>query len=159
MDDVREIEECLEPEVGLTKTNRSGVADKKGVRIGDVISSYSAGSSGSELDRFVRTARPSYRWSARLLFAVEPRICASRRTSGCGRGALGNSGVVARRWTTLERQPRVEREVGPFPVYVADVGFPVGALAVLRILRMRGAKLCIVFHDIRNDQAHGWKNG
>ncbi len=37
-------------------------------------------------------------------------------------------------------------------------GFPLGALAVLGILRMRGAKLCIVFHDIRNDQARGWKN-
>ncbi len=37
-------------------------------------------------------------------------------------------------------------------------GFPLGALAVLGILRMRGAKVCIVFHDIRNDQAHGWKN-
>ena len=23
---------------------------------------------------------------------------------------------------------------------------------------MRGAKLCMVFHDIRNDRAHGWKN-
>ena len=37
-------------------------------------------------------------------------------------------------------------------------GFPMGALAVLAILRMRGAKVCMVFHDIRNDQAHGWKN-
>lgn len=37
-------------------------------------------------------------------------------------------------------------------------GFPLGALAVLGILRMRGTKLCAVFHDIRNDQAHGWKN-
>lgn len=37
-------------------------------------------------------------------------------------------------------------------------GFPLGALAVLGILRMRGAKVCMVFHDIRNDQAHGWKN-
>ncbi|HEV2315078.1 MAG TPA: glycosyltransferase [Candidatus Acidoferrales bacterium] len=37
-------------------------------------------------------------------------------------------------------------------------GFPLGALAVLVILRMRGAKVCMVFHDIRNDQAHGWKN-
>jgi glycosyltransferase involved in cell wall biosynthesis len=37
-------------------------------------------------------------------------------------------------------------------------GFPWGALAVLGILRMRGTKLCTVFHDIRNDQAHGWKN-
>lgn len=37
-------------------------------------------------------------------------------------------------------------------------GFPLGALAVLGILRMRGAKPCMVFHDIRNDQAHGWKN-
>jgi glycosyltransferase involved in cell wall biosynthesis len=37
-------------------------------------------------------------------------------------------------------------------------GFPLGALAVLGILRMRGAKLCMVFHDIRNDHAHGWKN-
>src|SRR6185437_13922018 len=37
-------------------------------------------------------------------------------------------------------------------------GFPLGALAVLGILRMRGAKVCIVFHDIRNDPAHGWKN-
>jgi glycosyltransferase involved in cell wall biosynthesis len=37
-------------------------------------------------------------------------------------------------------------------------GFPLGALAVLGILRMRGAKLCMVFHDIRNDRARGWKN-
>ena len=37
-------------------------------------------------------------------------------------------------------------------------GFPLGALAVLGILRMRGAKVCMVFHDIRNDQARGWKN-
>ena len=37
-------------------------------------------------------------------------------------------------------------------------GFPWGALAVLGILRMRGTKLCTVFHDIRNDRAHGWKN-
>src|SRR6185437_11639840 len=37
-------------------------------------------------------------------------------------------------------------------------GFPLGALAVLGILRMRGAKPCMVFHDIRNDQASGWKN-
>lgn len=37
-------------------------------------------------------------------------------------------------------------------------GFPLGALTVLGILRMRGAKVCMVFHDIRNDQARGWKN-
>lgn len=37
-------------------------------------------------------------------------------------------------------------------------GFPLGALAVLGILRMRSAKPCMVFHDIRNDQARGWKN-
>jgi len=37
-------------------------------------------------------------------------------------------------------------------------GFPLGALAVLGTLRMRGATVCMVFHDIRNDQAHGWKN-
>lgn len=36
-------------------------------------------------------------------------------------------------------------------------GFPVGALAVLWILRLRGARLCVVFHDVRYGQAHGWK--
>lgn len=36
-------------------------------------------------------------------------------------------------------------------------GFPLGALAVLCILKLEGARLCVVFHDIRNDQAHGWK--
>lgn len=36
-------------------------------------------------------------------------------------------------------------------------GFPVGALAALWILRLHGAKMCVVFHDIRYDQARGWK--
>jgi glycosyltransferase involved in cell wall biosynthesis len=36
-------------------------------------------------------------------------------------------------------------------------GFPIGALAVLVLLRIRGAKLCIVFHDISNDNRHGIK--
>jgi glycosyltransferase involved in cell wall biosynthesis len=36
-------------------------------------------------------------------------------------------------------------------------GFPAGALAVLWILRLRGARLCVVFHDVRNDLTHGWK--
>ena len=36
-------------------------------------------------------------------------------------------------------------------------GFPVGALAVIQILKLRGAKVCVVFHDIRYDQARGWK--
>jgi len=36
-------------------------------------------------------------------------------------------------------------------------GFPVGALAALRILKSREAKICVVFHDIRYDQARGWK--
>ncbi len=36
-------------------------------------------------------------------------------------------------------------------------GFPVGAIAVLWILKMRGAKICVVFHDIRYDRARGWK--
>lgn len=36
-------------------------------------------------------------------------------------------------------------------------GFPVGALAVVGILRLRGAKLCIVFHDISNDSRSGMK--
>lgn len=36
-------------------------------------------------------------------------------------------------------------------------GFPVGALAVLWILKLHGAKICAVFHDIRYDQARGWK--
>ncbi|MHB8485078.1 MAG: glycosyltransferase family protein [Candidatus Acidiferrales bacterium] len=36
-------------------------------------------------------------------------------------------------------------------------GFPVGALAAIQILKLRGAKVCIVFHDIRYDQARGWK--
>jgi glycosyltransferase involved in cell wall biosynthesis len=36
-------------------------------------------------------------------------------------------------------------------------GFPVGALAVLGILRLRGTKLCIVFHDISNDSRSGMK--
>ncbi|HEV2615759.1 MAG TPA: hypothetical protein VGU63_04010, partial [Candidatus Acidoferrales bacterium] len=36
-------------------------------------------------------------------------------------------------------------------------GFPVGALASLWILKLRGAKICVVFHDIRYDQARGWK--
>ena len=107
------------------KNKRSGVADKKGVRIGVVTRSYSAGSPGAGFpdctDRFVRAGRSSYGWSARLLFAVEPGICASRGTSGCGRGAQGNSGVAACCWTTVERKPGVEREVGPFTVYFADV--------------------------------------
>ena len=55
------------------------------------------------------------------MFAVEPGICASRGTSGCGRGALGNSGVAACYPTTLERKPGLEREVGAFPVHFADV--------------------------------------
>lgn len=101
------------------------MADKKGVRIGDVIRSYSAAPAGSGFldccDRFVRTARSSYGWSARLLSAVEAGICASRGTAGCGRSALGNSGVAACYWTTVERKPGMEREVGPFPIYLADV--------------------------------------
>ncbi|MGH9864684.1 MAG: hypothetical protein ACRD4H_04645, partial [Candidatus Acidiferrales bacterium] len=36
-------------------------------------------------------------------------------------------------------------------------GFPIGALAVLWVLKLRGAKICVVFHDIRYDQARGWK--
>jgi glycosyltransferase involved in cell wall biosynthesis len=36
-------------------------------------------------------------------------------------------------------------------------GFPLGALAVLGILKMRGVKLCIVFHDISNDNRSGIK--
>ena len=36
-------------------------------------------------------------------------------------------------------------------------GFPVGALVVIRILKLRGAKICVVFHDIRYDQARGLK--
>lgn len=109
----------VEREVALTKQTR------RGVRIGDVIRSHAADSSGTGFldccDRFVRTARPSYGWSARLLFAVEPGVRASRGTSGCDRSALGNSGVAACRWTTVERKPSVEREVGTFPVYLADV--------------------------------------
>lgn len=36
-------------------------------------------------------------------------------------------------------------------------GFPIGALAALWILKLRGAKTCVVFHDIRYDQAREWK--
>jgi glycosyltransferase involved in cell wall biosynthesis len=36
-------------------------------------------------------------------------------------------------------------------------GFPLGALAVLGILKMRGVKLCVVFHDISNDNRSGIK--
>jgi glycosyltransferase involved in cell wall biosynthesis len=36
-------------------------------------------------------------------------------------------------------------------------GFPFGALAVLVILRLRRAKLCIVFHDISNDNRSGMR--
>lgn len=36
-------------------------------------------------------------------------------------------------------------------------GFPIGALAALWILKLRGAKICVVFHDIRYDQAREWK--
>src|SRR5579864_1951596 len=36
-------------------------------------------------------------------------------------------------------------------------GFPVGALATLWILKLHGTKTCVVFHDIRYDQARGWK--
>ncbi|HKV29280.1 MAG TPA: glycosyltransferase [Candidatus Acidoferrales bacterium] len=32
-----------------------------------------------------------------------------------------------------------------------------GALAVLWILKLRGTKICVVFHDIRYDRAKGWK--
>lgn len=34
-------------------------------------------------------------------------------------------------------------------------GFPFGALAVLRLLRLRGAKLCVVFHDVTNESRSG----
>ena len=36
-------------------------------------------------------------------------------------------------------------------------GFPLGALAVLSILKVRGVKLCVVFHDISNDNRSGIK--
>lgn len=35
-------------------------------------------------------------------------------------------------------------------------GFPVGALAVLRILKLRGAEVCVVFHDVTYDPARGF---
>jgi glycosyltransferase involved in cell wall biosynthesis len=34
-------------------------------------------------------------------------------------------------------------------------GFPLGALAVLWLLRLRGAKLCVVFHDVTNEFRSG----
>jgi glycosyltransferase involved in cell wall biosynthesis len=36
-------------------------------------------------------------------------------------------------------------------------GFPIGALAVLWILRLRGTRLCVVFHDVRYDSPGDWK--
>lgn len=37
-------------------------------------------------------------------------------------------------------------------------GFPFGFLAVLGLLKMRGCKTAVVFHEIRDDRCHSWLN-